>query len=495
MISGVFASLDHAWFVNDPDRQQAAVKPLQLRLAEQIGLRIPDTLITNDPAAAAAFVDRHERRVVHKTLTPPRHRFLATKEWSESDREVLDNLVLAPTIFQETVTGCRELRITVIGDRVFAAEFRPAAGLIDGRLDLETPYRPHTLPPDVSRRLLALVRQLGLVFSTIDMKLTDDGEYVFLELNPMGQYLYIEILAGLPLTAAMAELLAFGREGCSKNRGRPPSRCCRRKESRPDDQRASSRRRCRRVAVAVTSERAGHRFHSQFRGRTPSAPAATMSAELRRTLSTPRPEPNGQTDAGFLGVVVALQAVELSASIRRDAGATGCADRRSRKARDAHRPTGQPFGRAGSRDRGGGASRGRSRTRSAVVGTRGCVRPACAASPDPELVAREQLAAAESQEKVAAARLAAAVAAELAGKRARSDQLREMLRDTRIVAPFDGTIAARYVESGTTVSRGAPIVRLISPASLVVRFAVPEEQAAGICESASRSLVRVRRGT
>ena len=43
------------------------------------------------------------------------------------------------------------------------------------------------------------------------MKLTDEGEYVFLELNPMGQYLYIEILAGLPLTAAMAELLAFGR--------------------------------------------------------------------------------------------------------------------------------------------------------------------------------------------------------------------------------------------------------------------------------------------
>jgi hypothetical protein len=211
MISGVFASLDRAWFVNDPHRQNAAVKPLQLRLAETLGLRIPDTLITNDPGTAAAFIDRHRGRVVHKTLAPPRHRFLPTKAWTESDREVLDNLVLAPTIFQETVTDCRELRITVIGDRVFAAEFHPAVGLIDGRLDVQTPYHPHTLPHDVSRRLLALVRQLGLVFSTIDMKLTDDGEYVFLELNPMGQYLYVEILAGLPLTAAMAELLAVGR--------------------------------------------------------------------------------------------------------------------------------------------------------------------------------------------------------------------------------------------------------------------------------------------
>ena len=53
-------------------------------------------------------------------------------------------------------------------------------------------------------------------------------------------------------------------------------------------------------------------------------------------------------------------------------------------------------------------------------------------------------------------------------------------RDAQIVAPFDGTIAARYVDSGANVSRSTPIVRVISPASLVIRFAVPEEQAADI---------------
>jgi RND family efflux transporter MFP subunit len=97
----------------------------------------------------------------------------------------------------------------------------------------------------------------------------------------------------------------------------------------------------------------------------------------------------------------------------------------------------------------------------------------------PELVSREQLAAAESQERMAWARRRGSVA-DLAGKRARTDQLREMLRDTQIVAPFDGTIAAQYLDSGTTVSRGTPIVRMINPTSLVVRFAVPEEQAAAI---------------
>ena len=97
----------------------------------------------------------------------------------------------------------------------------------------------------------------------------------------------------------------------------------------------------------------------------------------------------------------------------------------------------------------------------------------------PELFAREQLEAADSQEEVAAARLRGSVA-ELAGKQARTDQLKEMSRDARIVAPFDGTIAAQYVDPGTTVSRSTPIVRVISPTSPVIRFAVPEEQADGI---------------
>ncbi len=222
-IGGVFGTLD-AWFVNDPLRQEAALKPVQLRLAQRIGLRIPDTLITNDPRAAEEFVRQHNGRVVHKTISPPRHRFLATKVWDEADRAALPDLVLAPTIFQEIVTDCRELRVIVIGGEVYAAEFRPRAGLIDGRLDHDVPYAVHALPDEVRGKLLRLVRELGLVYSAIDMKLTDDGEYVFLELNPMGQYLYVEILTGLPLTAAMAGLLARGRAACSESQQRMATR-------------------------------------------------------------------------------------------------------------------------------------------------------------------------------------------------------------------------------------------------------------------------------
>ncbi|MDE2371785.1 MAG: hypothetical protein KGN16_22650 [Burkholderiales bacterium] len=212
LFSGLFASMDCP-FVNAPQAQRAAVKPLQLHWASRLGLRFPDTLITNDPEQARRFVDRHGSRVIHKVLSPPYHRWMGTARWRDEDRAHLDELVLAPTIFQEMVTDCRELRVTLIGNELYAAEFRPRDGLIDGRLESFEGYRRHDLPAAVGRQLKALAARLGLVFCTIDLKLTNEGEYVFLELNPQGQFLYIEILTGMPLSRAFAELLIDVADG------------------------------------------------------------------------------------------------------------------------------------------------------------------------------------------------------------------------------------------------------------------------------------------
>ena len=184
-------------------------------------------------------------------------------------------------------------------------------------------------------------------------------------------------------------------------------------------------------------------------------------------------------EAGFLGVVVALQSVDLSARF------DGTLERLNVHVGD-HVTGGTALARLDSRSasrdlaiaeaslRGAEAEHDRS-----VIELEDASDRRARLHLIPELVPREQLTAAESQEKVAAARLRSAVA-DLAGKRARIEQLKETLRDAQIVAPFDGTIAARYVDSGTTVNRSAPIVRLISQASLVIRFAVPEDQAAGV---------------
>jgi glutathione synthase/RimK-type ligase-like ATP-grasp enzyme len=198
-----------ARFLSAPTAQElASMKPYQLRAAHRLGLRIPDTIMTNDAEAARAFVHKHGGRVVHKVVKSPRDRFVPTRRWHAGDEAELDTLHLTPTLFQEQIVAPYELRITVVGRKVFAAEFPVETGVTDARRLLDVPYKPHSLPQDVEALLLRLMDELNVQYGTIDMKLREDGEYVFLELNPQGQFLYVEIKTGQPITRAMAEFLS-----------------------------------------------------------------------------------------------------------------------------------------------------------------------------------------------------------------------------------------------------------------------------------------------
>jgi len=119
---------------------------------------------------------------------------------------------LCPLIVQVYVEKAVELRVTVVGSDVFAAEIHSQATQrtkIDWRRYDEgnTPHFEHTLPDKVSKLCLAMTHSLGLVYSAIDLILTPDGRYIFLELNPNGQYQWIEHLTGLPITDRIARLL------------------------------------------------------------------------------------------------------------------------------------------------------------------------------------------------------------------------------------------------------------------------------------------------
>jgi hypothetical protein len=209
LLEGLFLN-SSARFVNHVQAEFAAVKPRQLHVAREIGWAIPDTLFTSDPDQAGAFIDRHHGQVIHKALTAPKDRMIDTRAWDEADRPALATLSLAPTIFQEMIHGPADVRVTVVGKEVFAAKISTLEGRagIDSRMDMDAPYEVHDLPAAMHDRIVAFMDAMGLVYGTIDLKLTDDGEYVFFEVNPQGQFLYVEILTGLPITQAMANLLA-----------------------------------------------------------------------------------------------------------------------------------------------------------------------------------------------------------------------------------------------------------------------------------------------
>jgi hypothetical protein len=185
------------------------VEAFGLEAAQRVGLRIPDTLITSDPNEARSFVDSYER-VVHKAMSPHPDQLLETRRWTEQDRRRLSTLCLAPTIFQEEIRGRADVRITVAGDRTFSARMESTNGhdRVDSRLDLDAHCERYDLPTKLENALLALMRDPELVFGTIDLRIDDDGQHFFLEVNPQGHFLYIEILTGMPIAAAVAKLLA-----------------------------------------------------------------------------------------------------------------------------------------------------------------------------------------------------------------------------------------------------------------------------------------------
>ncbi len=209
MVAGLWSCLDARW-VNDPDRDEAASRKMaQLRLAVRLGLRVPRTCMTNDPERARAFLDDEPGAVVFKPFSATPTTWRETRPVREADRELLDTVRLAPVIFQEAVPGGVDVRVTIVGDQVHAAEIRGDASAYeyDFRVDASPRITPHDLPIGVEARLRRLMRRLGIVYGAVDLRVAPDGGYVFLEVNPAGQWLFVELATGQPITASLAALL------------------------------------------------------------------------------------------------------------------------------------------------------------------------------------------------------------------------------------------------------------------------------------------------
>lgn len=207
---GMYQSSAALW-INDVVRDAAAAhKPWQLKLAREAGLTIPETLVTNDPEEARAFWRRHPGEVIYKPFLQTYHAWRETRRVKPEEEALAEAVRLTPVLFQRYVPAVCDLRVTVIGERLFAAAARGEEYDLDIRFNVEAKYRPHELPAEIEDRLLSLMRRLGLEYGAVDFRLTPDGEYVFLEVNPAGQFLYVERATEQPIARALAEHLARG---------------------------------------------------------------------------------------------------------------------------------------------------------------------------------------------------------------------------------------------------------------------------------------------
>jgi len=207
---------DAVW-VNHPQRHlQANSKPAQLFVAQQVGFDIPETVITNDPEHARGLVAQSEGRAIYKAMSQnlnlERGKALFTGLVTENELAKLDLIRVSPGIFQTFVPKAYEVRATVVGARVFS-------GRIDSqtRTETEVDWRhrpfdidetPIELPSDIESKIHAFMRAFGLVYGAFDFIVRPDGRYVFLEINPAGQYMWVEAATRLPITLALADVLA-----------------------------------------------------------------------------------------------------------------------------------------------------------------------------------------------------------------------------------------------------------------------------------------------
>jgi glutathione synthase/RimK-type ligase-like ATP-grasp enzyme len=211
-INGLWQLLDARW-MNDPNRDDAASrKARQLRVAAEVGLKVPQTLITSDPERARQFAEqRGPGRTIYKTFSCTHAIWRETRLLRLEDLAHIDTVRLAPVIFQEFVPAESDLRITAVAGTLFAAAIRmpPKDGPVDFRMHVgESSVQPEALPPDVSSKLLAFLERLGLVYGAIDMRRTPQGEYYFFEVNTAGEFLFIEDRTGQPIARAIANWLA-----------------------------------------------------------------------------------------------------------------------------------------------------------------------------------------------------------------------------------------------------------------------------------------------
>ena len=171
--------------------------------------------MSNDATTVAGFFKDNKKEHIYKVLTwyvePPDRMIFTSIVDPDQVKTDPESLSITPGIFQERIPKAFEIRATVIGNDVFSVR-------IDSQVHENTKldwrrnqhllsYSPHELPNDIADLLVAMNHKLGLFYGAYDLVVTPSSQYVFLEVNPLGQWLWLENATGLPISQTLAEFL------------------------------------------------------------------------------------------------------------------------------------------------------------------------------------------------------------------------------------------------------------------------------------------------
>jgi ATP-grasp ribosomal peptide maturase len=215
-LGGIISALECRWMSHPAAMSCAEYKPVQLTAARRAGLLIPDTLITNRPESVHEFAAQVGGDIVVKPVASPvlieggQLKTVYTRRLDIDDLRDLSGIETTAHLFQAWVPKTHEVRLTVVGDRMFAVEIHAgsAKGLEDWRSayqDLR--YEVTGVPDEIAAGVKALMKALKLRVGAIDFAVETTGTWRFFEVNPCGQWDWIQGATGLPIDQAIADEL------------------------------------------------------------------------------------------------------------------------------------------------------------------------------------------------------------------------------------------------------------------------------------------------
>lgn len=220
LLRSLWRMLPEEIWLNHPKKLWAASNKLeQLAVAASIGLLIPNTLVSSNPASIESFLKSESSELIakairHGFLNRERSVFLAgTQRISKDFIDNIDKYAAVPMMYQKEIQRDCDLRVVVVDDKVFPTSiiYDDHSKNVDWRIsDLQgeqLKYTKVTLSPDLEDKCKAIVRFFALRYSSIDMIKDKSGNYYFLELNPNGQWAWIEQSTGYPIRDAIIDSL------------------------------------------------------------------------------------------------------------------------------------------------------------------------------------------------------------------------------------------------------------------------------------------------
>jgi glutathione synthase/RimK-type ligase-like ATP-grasp enzyme len=215
LIKNLFSIIDAKWMSNPFSVYKAENKLFQLKIAKELGFEVPMTLITNDKKQLKSFYNKQNGKIIIKPISQTRidnngnPSFIFTNKITQKHIDSLNDFDLTPCIFQKEIEKEYEIRVTVVGSTLFAAS-------IDSQSDEETKidwrkkklvFRAIEIPKPIEKLCIEIVKKLNLSFGAIDLIKDKEGKYIFLEINPNGQWAWIETQTGLNISDAIIKEL------------------------------------------------------------------------------------------------------------------------------------------------------------------------------------------------------------------------------------------------------------------------------------------------